>query len=188
MVNYNIIFEQMKQEYEKALLLYYPTVNARGFCERNLTSNFISAYKKISKAAVSWLEVPIVTEQRKGFIDGIIIDNENDTLILIESKRLFAGRKVESAKHDIARLKDVEVIENIKSRCNTQINHIERILLADIWTDNKDKIRRFERWQEKNLFEPIDGKYFFKSFEDSAQLQEYANCVVLNYKLLCFMF
>lgn len=160
--NIDELFDKIAQQYKFILSHYYPTHDSLGFTESNLSVAFVEAYKSIYPNTIAWFEAPLNKNEGQTanpHIDVVLFDLDSKSMIMIESKRLFSERKLESAKRDLNRILTKEnyeyLSENLK---NITITHKYAIILADIWLDKPHKRKRLQRWQDKSIFS-VNGQY-----------------------------
>lgn len=128
----NNVFSATVENYEKILSRYYPSHRSNGLTERNLTFNFSHNYLLKNREAIIWQECPL---KDGNHFDTLIIDDEKNTIIIVEAKRLQNEGKFELIKRDI-------------SKINIQFNDIKLddkrltykrygLILFDIWISKK---------------------------------------------------
>lgn len=159
------IFDKIEQQYNNILAHYYPVQNNLGFTEHNLSVAFVEAYKSLHPNSIAWFEAPLQKEEgnkSNAHIDVVLFDLDAETMILVESKRIFDNRKLESAKRDLDRIIAPQNYEYLsRNLINARVSHRIAVILADIWTDKKHKRERLEKWKQGGIFE-VDGKYLHR--------------------------
>ncbi len=186
------ILSLIKKKYSKILTEYYPTYGNRGFTEQNLSALFVEAYKEIYPDTIAWFEAPLESVKKENghfdnkHIDVILFDFKEQTMILVESKRIHSERKLNGAKQDLRRITDRNnfefLLKNLRNRDGIRRVKSIILVLADIWTDKRHKISRLEKWKKHDVFD-IDGDYFYTDFTDF----ENAGDAVKQYCILAFV-
>ena len=190
-----------KDLYMKVLLKLYPAQRRSGFTEINQTVNFARAYEQCYPDAVSWFELPFDNKQRH---DGLILDSQSKTLILIESKRFDNPKnKVASVANDVKRINSAlsgAEGESLRDRIydfGDYENHLG-VILADVWAYNtlKKDIRNafqdgvfVERYlvdQGVNSQAMVDCSYFVEPFDDfpkEGSIKEQYNLLAMIWRI-----
>ncbi len=138
------VFERYKNIYCNIFNTLYPSKNSTGFTERNLSVNFSKAYESEYPHAITWFEFQFGKNNSLHY-DALIIDPVNKDLYLIESKRfskLFS--KIREVQCDIERINDAATL--YKNEFSNRIDNFSEytmygIILADVWTENKNKTK-----------------------------------------------
>jgi hypothetical protein len=123
----------------------------------------MEAYKSIYKDVITWLELPISTQDSNGnkstaHIDGFIIDFENKRIIFIEAKRFSRENRVDSLIDDVKRIKTILDDAHSKDKdhkirdLNIDEFEVRALFLADVWRKNK----LYNNWKS-NMEKLLDG-------------------------------
>ena len=152
--DFSDIFEAYKNRYEDILDVLYPSKNSTGFTERNLSVNFAAAYEKAHPGSITWYEFQFGPKNNL-HLDAVIINKPEKEILLIESKRFKnTTKQVAEVEEDILRIfftRD-EYWEEFESRIDGIFNYdIYGVILADVWTETKAKIKIKEAF-ENNSF------------------------------------
>ena len=185
----------MVQRYEGIFRTYYPAYNSTGFTERNLTNNIIIGLEKsLGNRTFSWFELP-TGDTKSGHIDAIAWNQELDFFACIEAKRFSNPKpKIASLLTDLRRIAKEETYLAVKISHSIQ-KYV--ILLADVWTETKEKKGVFQNWGGSFLRDhwksPLEGEfpqsiqkgsenYFKHRFESLGNIEKaYKNYCVLMY-------
>ena len=137
----------MKSRYMKILSKYYPAHGRTGFTERNLTNNLVAALEQVlGNNCISWFEAPICLDNGKHMDAVVFLD---DVTIFIEAKRLTSIKpQLESITEDVERMfsaKTIELVEKGLLPVNSDRRRYS-IVLADVWTENEEKIAAHKVW------------------------------------------
>lgn len=168
-----IVFDNMINDYKATLSLFYPAHRSNGFTERNLTFNFCSKYKENRKLKDSnvkiavWQEVPIHNKQH---FDSVIIDFDQQTVFIIEAKRLYNINYYEKLKEDLKRIQlyypEIPNFQKLISSFS-----IYAILLTDLWTCKSD-LKGKKKSLLKNQIENDWQKPFKTVFETDNEIYQ----------------
>ncbi|MCC4860688.1 hypothetical protein [Vibrio splendidus] len=154
----------MSSRYTKILSQYYPAHGSIGFTERNLTNNLVRSLEDaFGEKCISWFEAPICLKDGK-HIDAVVF--YEDITILIEAKRLTSVKsKIGAIEHDIERMFSTDTIEMLEKNFNSNRSQRRRysIVLADVWTENDEKINAYESWPNQLPSHFIETLLFSKS-------------------------
>ena len=171
------VFELFIERYKKILGFFWPTIGDTGFAERNLSTNFVTAYEKnISERGeecISWYEFQIRGESGRNdnHLDAILINLTKREIYLIESKRLVTSqlkKKIKGIIYDIERMMGNNLIEGIGERVeNIDSYRIFGCVLTDIWSHNgrscnNDVITYFKKCSNQN----VTGLFLLKELSD----------------------
>lgn len=204
MVSWDEVLKRMKMEYVNILKSIYPSKGSTGFTERNLSVNFVTAYRAMNNESVAWYEFSF--GKRKHF-DALIIDPVKKDLIIVESKRFTnPGNKAKEIDEDIERIQNLSSEEELEKELNNRLNDdiknytIWGVIVADVWTENKNQDKKdvydcFRKNSFSNsvfngcerlmklMSENKTANSFAEGFGDVVDSQV-ASCVKNNYKLL----
>jgi len=121
------VFNRTVVSYERFLGRYYPAHGSNGFTERNLTFNFSHNYLCENNSAFIWQEVPLGDREH---FDTLIIDDQHESILCIEAKRLGTEAKNDSIKADLKRI--FRFAEEMRKKVNKSYS-VYALLLVDIW-------------------------------------------------------
>lgn len=153
---FKTVFSEFRQNYIDILNVLYPSKNSTGFTERNLSVNFAKAYEQIVPTAHTWYEFQFGTKNNLHF-DAIIVDAARKELLIIESKRFSnPTKKMQEVKDDIIRINKASTV--YRSEFETRINGFEHysiygVVLADVWTENRNKIQIKNEFQNASILD-----------------------------------
>ena len=153
---FKTVFSEFRQNYIDILNVLYPSKNSTGFTERNLSVNFAKAYEQIVPTAHTWYEFQFGTKNNLHF-DAIIVDAARMELLIIESKRFSnPTKKMQEVKDDIIRINKASTV--YRSEFETRINGFEHysiygVVLADVWTENRNKIQIKNEFQNASILD-----------------------------------
>lgn len=154
----------MSSRYTNILSQYYPAHGSTGFTERNLTNNLVRALEDaFGEKCISWFEAPICLKDGK-HIDAVVF--YEDITILIEAKRLTSVKsQIGAIEHDIERMFSTDTIDMLEEKFSS--NHSKRrrysIVLADVWTENDEKINVYKSWPNQLPSHFLETLLFSKS-------------------------
>lgn len=165
--NKDEVFKRYEESYSEILERFYPSKGGTGFVEKNLTVNFVNAYKKVNEndTIISWFEFQWGIRNNK-HIDAIIINYSAKEIIFIESKRFSnLNKKIEEIKIDVDRINELfnKITNEMKDRLddeticqckNGEIKYIG-IVLADIWNETKSKCKIINAFRNNKFAENI---------------------------------
>lgn len=211
MKKFENVFEKYKKNYEDIFNILYPAKNTIGFTERNLSVNFCKAYESIYPEAVTWFEFQF-GEKNNFYYDAVIINPKEKEILFIESKRF--NNNLNEPKNSNEKSKRIQDIIADVSRINRMGKEYERefaerildcssytlygIVLADVWTINKNKSPNkrkteiYESFKEKNFVNknniPIGKEnpiYHIIDFDniDKADIKNYYHLVSFAWKI-----
>ena len=152
--SFESIFEAYNKRYENILDVLYPSKNNTGFTERNLSVNFAAAYEAAHPGSVTWYEFQF-GQKNNLHLDAVIINKAEKEILLIESKRFKnATKQVAKVEEDILRIfftKD-EYWEEFADRIDGFFDYnIYGVILADVWTQTKPKIKIKEAFESSTF-------------------------------------
>ena len=175
---FNDVFSLYHSYYRKIFSVLYPAKNSTGFTERNLSVNFSKAYEVLNPDSVSWFEFQF-GERNNLHYDCIVVNAEKKEILIIESKRFSnPSSKVAEIENDITRINLSRGIysEEFSTRISNFPDYkIYGIILADVWTETKEKRRILQSFKDSKFLEyagilPDNGltsaEYFSMSFSD----------------------
>lgn len=138
-------FDRLHKRYCKILENYYPAHGSTGFTERNLTNNFVISIEDVlGENSIFWFEAPI---DKKKHIDAVVFDVKERSSFMIESKRFSnPEQKIREANNDILRMKYPKHYGLLEKNLKVEIEYRYAILLADVWQENKKKIKIYDQW------------------------------------------
>lgn len=142
-------FETTCQSYKHILENYYPAHDSNGFTERNLTFNFSHNYLSENKEAIIWQECPL--KDGKHF-DTLIIDDQKNSIVIVEAKRLNSEGKLNEIVNDFDRI--VKFNNEIGLKGERRNYDIYGLLLIDVWVSKK----RGENDRRAILLEDLNEK------------------------------
>lgn len=145
------VLEEYKKRYIKIFQTYYPANASTGFTERNQSVNFCCSFEKLYPDSIIWYEVPF-GEKFKQHFDAVVVDPIGKRILIIESKRFTNSvQKIHSVGEDIERITKQSNIDNIVqmvAEYNKEMKNyaVHGVFLADVWTENKDKLEIATKW------------------------------------------
>lgn len=174
---FNKVFDIYQKRYESILDVLYPAKNNTGFTERNLSVNFANAYEATHPGSVTWYEFQF-GEKNNLHLDAVIVNRAEKEILLIESKRLKnATKQVAEIEEDIHRIfftKDV-YREEFEARIDDFLDYaIYGVILADVWTETKPKIKIKEAFENSTFVSE-----YLENWLIAARLEE--RCGVKHY-------
>lgn len=170
------VFELFIERYKKILGFFWPTIGNTGFAERNLSTNFVTAYEKsISKRGeecISWYEFQIRGESGRNdnHLNAILINLTKREIYLIESKRLVTSqhkRKVKEIINDVERLMSDNLREELGKRVDNIYSYrIFGCVLTDIWGGVKSNNDIISIFKECTTKQSVTGLFVLKELSD----------------------
>lgn len=184
------VFEKTVESYGKTLKNYYPSHKSNGFTERNLTFNFSHNYLmqcslNKNESVIIWQEVPLGNREH---FDTLIIDEENESIIIIEAKRLGTEAKQHSIQEDFDRIeKSFKLAKGVSERLAKKYS-LYALLLVDIWMPKKRKGSANKKENLKYDFENYKTIQSYGRFADEKCLYrsnaDFKETYHLGYKLI----
>ena len=196
------VFNEMKKEYVKILHCLYPSKGSAGFTERNLSVNYITAYKRLNEKAVVWFEFPF--GEGKHF-DAVILDPPHKKLFIVESKRFSnPEEKANDIGEDIQRIQSMREDEQAETELGERIENWEEytiigVIVADVWTETDKKKAVYNYFYNQDFYEGIFDKCenlnkllkeentvkcFTEKFDTEDSRINHGHAVTENYKLI----
>lgn len=156
-MNITDVANKYAEVYGKVLDGFYPSKRSIGFTEKNLTANFIEAYREINREQNGgdlhvWYEFPFGEgNDSRNHLDAIIINKTagSKEILLIESKRINAKYKVEEVAKDVGRIigvferREKEFAEE-RGFAGVSEYTFYGVILMDVWNE-KEHCSRFKK-------------------------------------------